>query len=117
MFQGAHSRPSRLSRATAALGALLVLVLAVLASSPDLHERLHSQGAGAAVPAKTAPAAADDDGCVVTLFSQGLVVALALLSLAIAGRVQARPGFAAADRLAPRAPRYLQLPSQAPPAS
>ncbi|HEY1848214.1 MAG TPA: hypothetical protein VGG37_03355 [Opitutaceae bacterium] len=117
MFLGPQSRPTLLSRTTALLGVLLVLVLAVLASSPDLHERLHAQAPASAASARHAPSAGDDDGCVVTVFSQGVVLALAALSLAIAALAQAKDVFAVVERIAPRAPRFLQLPSQAPPAS
>ena len=116
MFLQAHSRPTALSRATAALCVLLVLLLAVLASSPDLHERFHARTSAAASAATPAPPGGDEDGCVVTVFAQGLVLAIAVLCLALAGIAQAAIDFAAIERIAPRAPRYFQLPSQAPPA-
>ena len=118
---GMPSRPSPLSRATAALGAALVLCLTVVASSPDLHERLHgaaapvAAGHGGSLPGR--PAAPDgDDGCVVTLFAQGVVLCLALVALAFTGQSVRLPDFAVADRVLPEAPGYLHLPPQAPPA-
>ncbi len=110
-------RNSLLARAVAALGAALVLVLTVLAASPELHERLHALGAAATTshPSGGAHAAEDEDGCVVTLFAQGLVLPLALLALAVLLRTLRLPDFDQLDRVALAAPRYLRLPTQAPP--
>jgi hypothetical protein len=116
-----HRQPSVLTRAVASFAAILVLVLAVLAASPELHERLHGCGpvsAGethhsGARPAKGLPD--DDDGCVVTLFAQGVVLPLAILALAFVGRVLRLIEFLADDRFSVVAPRFLLLPSQAPP--
>jgi len=57
----------------------------------------------------------DDDGCVVTLFAQGLVLPLAFAALAFTGRKLRLLDFELADRVAPESPRYLRLPTQAPP--
>jgi len=116
-------KPSSLLRgAVASLAILLVLALAILAASPELHERLHghrinlvnapSQGATHSGAGQDAD---DDDGCVVTLFAQGLVLPLAFLALAFTGQTLRLPGFALVDRVAPESPRYLRLPTQAPP--
>jgi hypothetical protein len=109
--------PSTFSRAVASLAVALVLVLTILAASPDLHERLHGNGPGAPGTAHHdgGQAANDEDGCVVTLFAQGIVLALALHVLAQAGRTLRRPAFGPGDQVIPAAPRYLRLPAQAPP--
>jgi hypothetical protein len=116
------SRPSSLKRTFASLAAALVLVLTILAASPDLHELLHGRGPGAAgighqdaVPSRGGHSADDEDGCVVTLFAQGLVPPLALLALAFTGLILRLIDFALRDRVVAAAPRYLRLPSQAPP--
>jgi hypothetical protein len=116
-----HNRPSLSSRLTAALAVVLVLALTVLASSPELHERLHGHVASATVssPQGEFPAsftnADNDDGCVVTLFAQGVVLALALVALAFTGQTLRSEIFAVFDRVIPGSPPYLHLPTQAPP--
>jgi hypothetical protein len=109
---------SLLKQAIASLAAILVLVLTVLAASPELHERIHGHGPSDA-PRHSGPGAGqgqgDEDGCIVTLFAQGIVLALALLALVFADgvlRLFYSPGI---DRPAAVAPRFLLLPSQAPP--
>ena len=118
MFRQIHNRPSLLARITASLAIALVLCLTVLAASPDLHERLHGHGTGAASAEhhEGLPAKADtDDGCVVTLFAHGVALALALFALVFAGRILRLSDFADFDRAIPESPRYLLLPTQAPP--
>ena len=121
MLGSGHRRTSFLTRAIASLAVMLVLALTVLAASPELHERLHGHGTGSAGtehPAGTRPAQGlpdNDDGCVVTLFAQGIVLPLALLALAFAGRVLRLIESSADDRFSAVAPRFLLLPSQAPP--
>jgi hypothetical protein len=117
-----HRSRTLLTRTVASFSAALVLVLAVLAASPELHERIHGHGPGAEKPAQHegdhsagGQPADDEDGCVVTLFSQGVVLALALLVLAISGRTLRLPALDPFDREVPAAPRYLRLPTQAPP--
>jgi hypothetical protein len=113
--------PSPAARAVASLAAALVLVLTVLAASPELHESLHGRGpcgAGAAHHEGVPPggqAADDEDGCVVTLFAQGLVLALALAVPRPAGPAPRPANLDPGDRMVPASPRYLRLPSQAPP--
>jgi hypothetical protein len=100
------------------LAVILVLALTVLAASPELHQWIHGHGLASAKASHPEPgkaADADDDGCVVTLFAQGLVLPVALLALAFAGRILRHIGFDRGDRLAPTQPRFLLLPSQAPP--
>jgi hypothetical protein len=110
-------RSSLLTRSTASLAVLLVLALTVLSASPELHERLHGHHAATSAQRDGAPAQAadNDEGCVVTLFAQGLVLALGMIALAFAGRALVRFHFAPSDRVFPEAPRYLHLPKQAPP--
>jgi hypothetical protein len=118
MFAGMHRKPTLLARSTALAGILLVLALTVLAASPDLHERLHARDTPAAsAPSHHAAATAPDDdgGCVVTLFAQGIILALALLSLAFTGQVLRLADFAVFDRIPPESPSYLLQPTQAPP--
>jgi hypothetical protein len=110
-----RDRPSPLTRTTALLGILMVLALTVLAASPDLHERLHAHAAAPGAAAHHDATADDDDGCVVTLFAQGIIAALLFLSLASTGQRVRAAGFAASDRVLPAAPSYLFLPTQAPP--
>jgi hypothetical protein len=123
MLRQIRNRPSLPTRLTALLAIALVMALTVLASSPELHERLHGHHAGAAgashdegVPAQ-APKADQDDGCVVTLFAQGVVLALAIVALAFTGVTLRARVFAVFDRIIPEAPRYLHLPTQAPPSA
>jgi hypothetical protein len=100
----------------ASLGILLVLALAVLASSPDLHERLHSHPAAAhQLPAPGHGANAGDDGCVVTLFAQGIVAALMFFLVVFSGDVVRPDVLPAPAMIPPGAPPYLRLPTQAPP--
>jgi hypothetical protein len=118
MFSGIKMKPTLLARSTALAGILLILVLTVLAASPDLHERLHAHDGTAPARAHHAGAAAaddDDGGCVVTLFAQGVVLALALITLAHAGLVLLLADIAVFDRIFPQAPSYLLQPTQAPP--
>jgi hypothetical protein len=122
MFSLSRRQPSMMARATAALAIGLVLALTVFAANPELHERLHGHHAGAAAAAShggqldaSVKADESDDGCVVTLFAQGVVLALALLSLAFTGQTIRLSDFAHVDRVIPDAPRYLRLPTQAPP--
>jgi hypothetical protein len=115
MLGSTKRKPTLLTRFTALLAMLLVLALAVLAASPDLHERLHGHDLHPA-SASGHPAAADDeDGCVVTLFAQGIILALALLALAFTGQVVRLADLPAVDRVLPESPQYLFLPTQAPP--
>jgi hypothetical protein len=117
MFILGRDRLSPLARATASLGAVLVLALSVFSSSPELHGWLHSHESSAAEPAHPGPGhvPCDDEGCAVTLFSQGLLLPLALLSLVLAALIVLREEAFRVDRVAPEAPHYLRLPSQAPP--
>jgi hypothetical protein len=117
-MSGASKRsPPLLTRVTALFAILLVLTLAVLAASPDLHERLHGHMKGSSSHA-AAPAQEDDDGgCVVTLFAQGVILALSFFSLVFTGQTLRRAHFAVFDRIAPSSPAYLFLPTQAPPAA
>jgi hypothetical protein len=123
MFIRGHSRTTLLARSTASLAIVLVLVLSVLASSPELHERLHGHQATAAAAhhdggvASGAKADDSDDGCIVTLFAQGVVLALSILALAFTGRTLRLGDFFVADRVVPESPPYLHLPTQAPPLS
>lgn len=123
MHRRLRKSPTPLARIAAAIAAAVVLVLGILSASPELHERLHGHHLG--VITSSAPAAAahgghtqpvdDEDGCVVTLFSQGLLLPLALAVVALLGVMLPRAAFARVDREIPESPRYLRLPAQAPP--
>jgi hypothetical protein len=121
MFLRGHSSTSLLARSTASLAIVLVLALTVLASSPDLHERLHGHQAPAGAAhhdggtASSAKPDESDDGCIVTLFAQGVVLALSILALAFTGQTLRLGDFSLCDRVIPEAPPYLHLPTQAPP--
>jgi hypothetical protein len=121
MHSPLDTRPTLLARAVAALAAGLLMALTVLAASPELHERLHGHGVataahqGAGHPRGQA-AADDEDGCIVTLFSQGAVLPVALLALVAASLALRSHDLASLDRIAPESPRYLRLPAQGPPA-
>jgi hypothetical protein len=105
MVRELHSNPVRSSaaatpsfslRLTAYVAVLLVIALSVFTASPELHARLH---AGHALKASTSetggshPAdhnqqgpAADDDGCAIVLFGQGLLLAIVALCLSFWNR-------------------------------
>jgi len=123
MFRTRQGRVSPLAKASASLAAVLVLALTVLAASPELHRLLHGNEAGPANAAGHGIGQAGhrqatddgDDGCVVTLFAQGIVIPLAALALAFAGRILRLIDFGRYDRVFAVAPKFLLLPSQAPP--
>jgi hypothetical protein len=121
MFLRSLSRPTLLARSTASLAIGLVLTLTVLAASPELHERLHGHDAAPAavhhdgIPGSSVQADDSDEGCVVTLFAQGIVLALSILALAFTGQTLRLADFADFDRVIPESPRYLHLPPQGPP--
>ena len=100
----------------------LVLGLSVFSASPELHERLHGHGPAASSAARDDSGQAGrtqdsqgDDGCVVTLFAQGLVLVLGVFAWAIVGRTARPTSSGLLDQIVPDAPRYLLLPTQAPP--
>lgn len=113
-----------LQAATAFALAAMVFVLGLLALSPDLHARLHAPAGPAPActadhdHADAAPAAlADDSGCVVTLFAQGLP-APDLAPQALPPRLLVGPALPPIPvAQAPRAPARLHPPAQAPPAA
>jgi hypothetical protein len=118
MFIPGHARSSPPSRIVASLGIALVLALTVFSASPELHGWLHGHEPGAAEVGHHdghGQVPCDDDGCVVTLFAQGLLLPFALLSLAFTGRTVRLADIAFGDRITPESPRYLRLPAQAPP--
>lgn len=118
-----ENRPTLATRLVAALAAALLFALSLLAASPELHERLHGRSQAAVAPVHQgaghdgAKAASDDeDGCIVTLFSQGVVLAVALVAAAAAAAAVPASEFPILDRVSPESPRYLRLPTQGPPA-
>ena len=112
-----QSRPTLPMRLTASLAVLLVLALTAFSASPELHSRLHDHGSSplAAHHDPGIPGQDGDEGCVVTLFMQGLVLVLALVALFYSGEVRSAASFPHSRRIAPPAPDYLHLPPQAPP--
>jgi hypothetical protein len=117
MFRTGHLRPSALAPTVASLAIVLVLALTVFSASPELHGWLHGHERGATdvTHHDQGQVPPDDDGCVVTLFAQGLVLTLALVAFAFTGQTLRLLNFARGDRILPEAPRYLRLPTQAPP--
>jgi hypothetical protein len=109
-----EKRPSAIARLTALVAIALVLFLGVLSSSPDLHERIHSHPASVA-GAVHEDAADNDVGCVVTLFSQGLILALSFFALILLGRTMDEAPFAAAAQRLREDPHYRLQPTQGPP--
>src|ERR1039458_4101018 len=116
MHRPMENGPTLLTRAVAALAAGLLLALAVLAASPDLHERLHGRAPSAVAAAQQGAdhgggraAADDEDDCIVTLFSQGVVLAVELLALAAVAQALLAPEFPILDRVSLESPRYLRL--------
>jgi hypothetical protein len=114
---------SLLTRAVASFATVLVLVLTVLAASPDLHRLVHGHedgpanmaGSGGGQPGHHHADDDGDEGCVVTLFAQGIVIPLAAFALAFSGRILLRINFDRDGRLFAVAPGFLLLPSQGPP--
>jgi len=118
MSAASQNRPTLLARVTALAAILMVLALSVLASSPELHAKVHAHEAAAAPTGHAGGADQDEDGgCVVTLFAQGILALLAFLCLASAGQRVRAAGFAPRRRVLPEGPAYLFLPTQAPPAA
>ena len=118
MLRRIDRRYPSLARALAALGVILVLILSVLAASPDLHERVHGLDPARPPSSPAVPSgqvADQEDGCIVALFSQGVVLPLALFLLVLFARTRFPRAFRARDRVVPGTPRYLRLPTQAPP--
>jgi hypothetical protein len=115
MLGSIKRRPNLLTRLTAVLAIMLVLALAVLAASPDLHERLHGHDLHPVTAAGHPASADDEDGCIVTLFAQGIILALSLLALAFTGQVLRLADLPASGLILPAAPQYLFQPTQAPP--
>lgn len=101
---------SVLSRVLAGFLAGLVLTLALLAVSPDLHERLH----GGEHRHAHATDLGDDDGCVVQLFAHGITTPLALIPVAPPAANWGTPAIIQ-PRLYLSAPRYLHQPERGPP--
>ena len=117
MLFGIQRQPSALKRTLAAMSAGLVLALTVFSASPQLHGLLHGHEAAASngIPGH-APDNDTDEGCVVTLFAQGLVLCLALYALVRLGEKLHLLDYAAYSRVTAEEPAYLHLPPQAPPA-
>jgi hypothetical protein len=123
MLRRKQTRAPLLTQAVASFAAVLVLALTVLAASPDLHRLLHGHeeapanapGSGTSQHGHRQAADDGDEGCVVTLFAQGIVLALAAFTLAFSGRVLRLIDFDRDDRVFAVAPGFLLLPSQGPP--
>jgi hypothetical protein len=87
MLSEITSRRPVFHRLVAVLGVALVMLLSVLAVRPDLHEAFcHHHDS---VERHNAAGNSDEDGCVVTHFARGHVLALALLLLLLIGAVSA----------------------------
>jgi len=122
MLRRNQTRVSLLTQAVASFAAVLVLALTVLAASPGLHRLLHGHEESPSAAANASAgqhghrqAADDDDGCVVTLFAQGILLPLAAFALVFSGRILRLISIYGDDRVSAVAPGFLLLPSQAPP--
>jgi hypothetical protein len=121
MMSRRRLRVPALTRLVASLATALVLALTVFAASPELHQWLHGHdsahpNAGHNDPAAPQPADDDDEGCVVTLFAQGLVLALSAFALVYFGRVLRQLDRGVPERIVQEEPHFRLLPAQAPPA-
>lgn len=117
MHSRLSTRQGPLARLTASLAVVLVLALSVFAASPELHGYLHDHAGSSHAGDPQQPGdQGHDDGCVVTLFAQGLLAVAGLFVLALAGRTLPAAAFAAVRRVRPPLPAFLHLPPQAPPA-
>lgn len=93
-------------RVLAAGSAALVLALALLAASPELHERLHAAGG-----------LVGDDHCAVVLFASGVSLATSAVTvLPPVSEWQAQPAVVAVEIFL-SAPRYLHQPERGPPSN
>lgn len=107
--------PHRLLAATVAA---LVLLLSVLTVSPALHADLHACGHDHSHSPK-APAGNPDseDGCVVSLFGQGITAGSAPVLLATPAGAFLAPSFSRPAEIIFSSPRYLHQPGRGPPLS
>jgi hypothetical protein len=100
----------------------LILALTVFAASPELHQWLHGHDSAHSRPGHNVPASPqqpaddDDEGCVVTLFAQGLVLSLSIFALLFFGRILRQLDRAIPERIVQEEPHFRLLPAQAPPA-
>jgi hypothetical protein len=108
------SRPDErpASRATAILAALCVFVLTLLAASPEWHARFHGDET-----AQSIPVGAADHECAVTLFAGGVEALLVVCLLMLVRPLVRGVMVSATDLIAVARPRYLLVPSHAPPAA
>ena len=115
---------SRFRSGVAALLASLVFALGLLAWMPDVHARLHAQGNNVACSSRHDDSAADhssptadEAGCVVTLFAQGLPAPMAApVPLPVLLLAETPDAIAAQAAPAP-SPERLHPPALAPPAA
>ena len=108
--------PSLPHRLLAATVAALVLLLTVLSVSPQLHADLHACGHDHGHPHESPAGNPDsDDGCVVTLFGQGITAGPAPVSLATPAAALVAPIFFRPYEVAVSPPRYLHQPGRGPP--
>ena len=108
--------PSLPHRLLAATVAVLVLLLTVLAISPQLHADLHACGHDHGHPHEAPAGNPDsDDGCVISLFGQGITAGSAPVLLAAPPVAFAAPNFSLRAELVFSSPRYLHLPGRGPP--
>ncbi len=110
--------PSLPHRLLAATVAALVLLLSVLAVSPRLHADLHACGhEHSHSPAAPAGNPDSDDGCVVTLFGQGITAGSAPALIGAPPIAFAARNFPRPTELVFSSPRFLHLPGRGPPLS
>lgn len=94
-----------LRRIVAAGSAALVLLLAVLAASPELHERFHAAGG-----------TGTHDQCAVTLFANGVSLACTTTAVPLPPISWIEHAAAEPAEIFVVTPRFLRLPERGPPA-
>ena len=110
----ANHLASPLRRLVATVAAALVLALALLAGSPALHAEFHDCGHTHAPDHGALPP--DDNGCVISLFAEGVTPAPAPFALTIPVDVGRLAPFAAPAAILLNRPCRLRPPGRGPPA-
>jgi hypothetical protein len=121
-FDSSPRQPSVTTRITAVAAALLVLALTILSASPGLHAWVHAHATPMTAgdhadhgPANPQPGT--DEGCVVVLFAQGILAALAAYCVAEIFRRKTELMVVGATAVPRAMPRYWLPPLCGPPLS
>lgn len=114
-----HTSAQRLViRLTAMVAVLCVLALTVFAASPGLHAWLHGHDTACESPAAhhhDAPVSDEEQGCVVSLYAQGVLTLLVICLWVLARPVVPDFFSRATDDIVVARPAYWLVPSHAPP--